>query len=152
MQSDMGDTTFTASFNYNKTTLDNDPENFYNEEDEFDLENGTPDFRGTASVKHSIEDWMIVARMNYYGEYENAASSSLDVIQTFGTEILFDLELTYHISESLSLSAGARNLFDEYPDAGTDEMGETCCGRIYRSDSIVDWQGGYYYTKLNYTF
>ncbi|MBU3021177.1 TonB-dependent siderophore receptor [Aestuariibacter sp. A3R04] len=152
MQSDMGDTTITASFNYNKTTLEDDPQNFYNAEDEFDLENGTPDIRGVMSVKHSYEDWMVVARMNYYGEYENAANSDLIITQKFDPQVLFDLEATYHISENLSLTAGARNLFDEYPDAGSEEMGETCCGRIYRSDSIVDWQGGYYYTKLAFTF
>ena len=49
------------------------------------------------------------------------------------------------MNETLDLTLGARNIFDEYPDEG--EIGETCCGRIYRSDSIVDWQGGYYYAR-----
>lgn len=98
------------------------------------------------SLKHSYEDWMLVSRLNYYSDYENASNSTLEVIQKFGAEFMFDMEGSYHFNENLTLSVGVRNLFDNYPDKGT--MGETCCGRIYRSDSIVDWQGGYYYTRL----
>ena len=47
------------------------------------------------------------------------------------------------------ITVGVRNLFDTYPQY--DEI-EASNGRLYRSDSIVDWQGGYYYTKLEYTF
>ena len=27
-------------------------------------------------------------------------------------------------------------------------IGDSCCGRVYRSDSIVDWQGGFYYARI----
>lgn len=150
LESDIGSTLFTASINYGTNEIDSAPTGFFNDEDVFDLEEGTPKSRGVASIKHTYEDWQVTARLNYYGGYENANDSTLETIQTFGTEYMFDLEATYFFSETLSLTAGARNLFDNYPDPGT--MGETCCGRIYRSDSIVDWQGGYYYTKLNARF
>jgi len=146
METDYGMTTLTGSVNYNTNSFDSDPSTFFNEEDQFDFENGVPETRGVFSVKHRYEDWMIVGRINYYGGYENAENSSLSTVQTFGSEFMFDLESSYTLSENLTLSVGVRNLFDNYPDAGT--MGETCCGRIYRSDSIVDWQGGYYYTRL----
>jgi iron complex outermembrane receptor protein len=68
-------------------------------------------------------------------------------VQTFGSEVFVDLEGTYFITETLSLAFGVRNLFDNYPDP-SDLPGDSCCGRIYRSDSVVDWQGGFYYTKL----
>ena len=63
--------------------------------------------------------------------------------------MLFDLEGSYLATESLRITVGVRNLFDTYPQY--DEI-EASNGRLYRSDSIVDWQGGYYYTKLEYTF
>lgn len=153
MESSMGDTTFTASFNYNNTEFDSDPSEYYNEENQFDFENGTPETRGVVSVKHAMDDFQVVVRMNYYGEYENTLDNTLETTQKFGAEYQFDVEGTYFISENLSLIAGARNIFDEYPDEVNDNMaGDACCGRIYLSDSIVDWQGGYYYAKFVATF
>ncbi|CAD5260046.1 TonB-dependent receptor [Alteromonas sp. 38] len=148
IESTYGSTMLTGSINYNKTEFDSDPSEYLNDEDQFDLENGTPEMRGVFSVTHSYDVWSAVARLSYYGEYENAADSTLDpeTIQTFGSEFMFDIEGSYLINENLTLSVGVRNLFDNYPDEGT--IGETCCGRIYRSDSVVDWQGGYYYTRL----
>ena len=61
---------------------------------------------------------------------------------------MVDVEASYQISDAVRLSLGARNVFDEYPDAADPAIGDSCCGRIYRSDSSVDWQGGYYYLKL----
>ncbi len=150
LESDVGSTLLTASINYGTNEIDSAPSGFFNAEDVFDLEEGTPKTRGVASVKHTYEDWQVTSRLSYYGGYENANNSTLEQIQSFSTEYMFDLEATYFFSETLSVTAGARNLLDNYPDPGT--MGETCCGRIYRSDSIVDWQGGYYYTKLNARF
>ena len=61
--------------------------------------------------------------------------------------MLIDVEGSYDLNEAITLSIGARNLLDEYPDAGDPAVGDTCCGRIYRSDSEVDWQGGFYYVR-----
>lgn len=81
--------------------------------------------------------------------YENAIDSGATNIQKYGSTVFFDLEAQYQLSESLSLSAGARNMFDEYPDK---DSGDDCCGNVYWSSNIVDWQGGYYYARINYTF
>lgn len=151
MESEYGDTVLTASMNYGTNEFDSDPSEYFNAEAQYDFVNGTPDTRGVFSVQHTMDEFSVLARVNYYGSYSNSnGGGTVSVIQEFGSEFLFDLEGTYFINETLSLSAGVRNLFDNYPDKG--EIGETCCGRIYRSDSIVDWQGGYYYMKLNATF
>lgn len=150
-ESEYGDTTITASMNFADQNFNSDPQVYFNNEANYDFLNGTPATRGVLSVKHAMEDMSFTARMNYFGGYSNSdGGSTVSAIQIFEPEVMFDLEGTYFISEMLSVSAGARNLFDNYPDAG--EIGETCCGRIYRSDSIVDWQGGYYYARLNYSF
>ncbi|QJR81638.1 TonB-dependent receptor [Alteromonas pelagimontana] len=157
MESEYGSTTLTASVNYNKSEFDSDPSEYLNAEDMYDFENGTPETRGIFSIKHAYEAFQVLARLSYYGEYENvdavttlAQGNQIDWnntdLQKFGSEWMFDLEGTYHISENLSLSAGVRNLFDNYPDKTN--LADSCCGQIYRADSIVDWQGGYYYTKL----
>ena len=151
MESKYGSTILTGSVNYNKTEFDSDASEFLDPEDRFDFENSTPEMRGVFSVTHSYDVWSAVARLSYYGEYENAGSDdgenvNLDSIQTFGDEFMFDIEGSYLINENLTLSVGIRNLFDNYPDVSTN--GDACCGQVYDSGSIVDWQGGYYYTRL----
>jgi iron complex outermembrane receptor protein len=151
MESELGMTNFTASINYNSTEFDSDPSKYFNAESQFDFENGEPELRGVFSIKHAYEELQLVARLSYYGEYENSnGGGTVTAIQKFGSEYMFDLEGTYALTDSISISTGVRNLFDNYPDKGT--IGETCCGRIYRSDSVVDWQGGYYYAKLSASF
>ncbi|MFC3121833.1 TonB-dependent receptor plug domain-containing protein [Agaribacter flavus] len=148
MESDLGDTMFTGSLNYNKTEFDSDPSEFLNAENQFDFENGTPTLRGVFSAKHTYGDFQGLVRVSYYGDYENVESSAADsAIQEFDPEFFVDLEGTYFFTDTLSLAFGVRNVFDNYPDP-SEIRGDSCCGRIYRSDSVVDWQGGYYYTKL----
>ncbi len=142
-------TSFTGSVNYNKTEFDSDPSALFNAEDTFDFENGDPNWRGVFTVKHAMGPWNFLARANYYGEYENSDSGgATGNIQKFGSTLMFDLEAAYDLSDAVTLSFGARNAFDEYPDKADPSIGDSCCGRVYRSDSVVDWQGGYYYLKF----
>ncbi|WP_022693383.1 TonB-dependent receptor plug domain-containing protein [Ponticaulis koreensis] len=141
-------TAFTASVNYNQTEFDGSA-SVFNAEDTFDFENGQPEWRGVFSVLHEAGPWTFLGRANYYGEYDNSDSGgATGLIQNFSPEVLVDVEASYQISDAVRLSLGARNVFDEYPDAADPAIGDSCCGRIYRSDSVVDWQGGYYYLKL----
>ncbi|MBB4210493.1 iron complex outermembrane receptor protein [Rhodothalassium salexigens DSM 2132] len=152
-----GDTQVTASFNYNDFQIDRllQPD-LFDAEGRFDFENGLPDWRSVINVTHTLGDWRFLARASLFSGYEQSqvgdTPDTLAAVQKFGAEVLFDFEASYAVTERLRLAAGARNLFDTYPDPGSDAVGETCCGRIYRSDSIVDWQGGFYYFRMEYMF
>lgn len=151
METTYGSTMITGSINYNDTSFDSDPSEYLDPEDMYDFENGTPEMRGVFSVTHSYDVWSAVARLSYYGEYENVGSDDgtvidAETIQTYGSEFMFDIEGSYLINENLTLSVGVRNLFDSYPDPTIN--GDACCGQVYDSASVVDWQGGYYYTRL----
>ncbi|MFC6199356.1 TonB-dependent receptor plug domain-containing protein [Ponticaulis profundi] len=143
-------TSFTASVNYNKTEFDGfNIEGLFNAEDTYDFENGDPKWRGVFSVNHEMGPWNLIGRANYYGPYENSDSGGASgLIQDFDPVVQVDLEAAYQMSDAVRLSVGARNVFDQYPDKADPAIGDSCCGRVYRSDSIVDWQGGYYYVKL----
>ena len=152
LSSQYGDTTFSASYNYNDVEFDSDPSEVFNPENIYDFLNNTPNSRAILSARHNYDAWQVVARLNYYGENSNSdynTNTEVLTIQDFDSEMLFDLEGSYLATESLRITVGVRNLFDTYPQY--DEI-EASNGRLYRSDSIVDWQGGYYYTKLEYTF
>ena len=151
IDSSLGSTGLTGSLNLGSLTIDSDPSEFFNAEGIYDFENSVPEWRGVLSAVHNVGAWTLIGRANVYGPYSNAnGGSTVSVVQDFDTEILIDAEVSYQLSDAILLSVGARNLFDEYPDPGT--IGETCCGRIYRSDSIIDWQGGYYYAKVRADF
>ncbi len=147
-----GATGLTAAVNYNETEFDGEVDALFNAESQFDFLYGEPNWRGVFTVVHEIGDLDVLVRANYYGGYENSdGSGTITAIQEFSPEVFFDLELSYDFLENYSLSLGARNILDNYPDEST-LPGDSCCGRIYRSDSLVDWQGGYYYAKFTASF
>ncbi|WP_299263477.1 TonB-dependent receptor [uncultured Psychrosphaera sp.] len=146
------DTLLTGSVNYNSTVIDTGVDEvsaYLNAENQYDLENAIPKWRTVLSAKHNFDALSVLLRGNFYGSYDNAIDSDATVIQTYDPSVLFDLELSYTISDSLSISGGARNILDTYPD---EDEGDDCCGSVYWAGNIVDWQGGYYYARLNYTF
>lgn len=168
---EFGSTAFTASANYNDyqiasvniTNANGSP--LFDAESIYDFEHGQPKTRGVISATHQIGPWSFMARANYYGAYKVsncvpnnctvanlAAGNTVFEVQELGSEVLVDLEAQYAFTDDLTVAIGARNVFDEYPDEGEYRLRETSNGRIYRSDSIVDWQGGFYYGKIKYTF
>lgn len=150
---DAGTTDITASFNWNDFQIDtiNDP-SLFNAEQVFDFENGLPDWRSVINIVHNVDKWRFLVRGNLFGSYSQANNSDFtnpDNTQDFSEELMVDIEVGYAISDNLRLTAGIRNAFDNYPDPG---LFEACCGRIYRSDSVVDWQGGFTYARIDFTF
>ena len=148
-------TDVTLSINYNETEItdrttrfDDDGESFFfvNDETVFDEEEGLPQTRGVLGVTHRWSDFMVMTRLNYFGEYENASNATLEDIQEFDAEVLVDINARWAISDQYSLTLGGQNVFDNYPDAGEFEV---CCGRTYRSDSVVSWQGAYYFLRFD---
>jgi iron complex outermembrane recepter protein len=142
-----GITDLMVSLNYNKSSFESDPSEYLNEEDAYDFENFTPEFRGVVSAGHSFGDLYLYVRANWYGSYENYNEGD---VQKFDDLVMFDLEGRYNFTDNLSMAVGGRNVFDEYPEK--DAIADYCCGRIYSSATVVDWQGGYYYAKLDYNF
>jgi iron complex outermembrane receptor protein len=66
--------------------------------------------------------------------------------------MFFDLEANYRFNDNWRISAGARNIFDAYPDEIDKVMNDDCCGRRYDSGSYVPWQGGYYFARVSVSF
>ncbi|MEQ1610756.1 MAG: hypothetical protein ABL956_17600 [Hyphomonadaceae bacterium] len=101
------------------------------------------------TATHDVGPLSLMGRANFYGDYSNS-EGGVATIQKFDPEVLFDVEFIYSLSDKTQLALGARNVFDEYPDL--DMIREECCGALYRSDSVVDWQGGYYYVRARHAF
>lgn len=145
-------TSFTASGNYNKFKIDKVfSAQFFDAEGVYDFENASPRWRSVLSASHEIGKFKAVARANIWGPYKNQFSVANPVIQKWDPEVFVDTEFSYQATETYSVAVGARNLFANYPDP--DKTGESATnGRIYRSDSVTDWQGGFWYMKVSATF
>jgi iron complex outermembrane receptor protein len=62
------------------------------------------------------------------------------------------MEFNWDVTDKLRLTLGGQNVFDQYPDLASAAVGETCCGRYYRSDSVAPWQGSFWYLRANAIF
>ncbi len=140
-----GNTSVAFAGNWNDTEI-TDAGQFLNAEDVYDEEEGLPEWRGNLTLRHTWEnDVTFSLRANLYGDYSNVNDSDFDPApQDFDGLTQFDFDITWDLSDTYRLTIGGNNVFDELPDAG---ISEVCCGRIVRSDSVVDWQGPLYYIR-----
>ncbi len=89
-------------------------------------------------------------------------TTNQQVIYTFGAKWLTDLDVTYHQSKNITVSVGANNVTDVYPDAairsrivngvvfnGADNAGSL---PYLGSPSPFGFNGVFYYTKLSLKF
>jgi iron complex outermembrane receptor protein len=153
-------TNLTASLNWNmpvvkkvKTIVDPSgvTRSFFDGEYVYDFKHSEPRWRGVMSAMHKAGPFSAVARVSVYGPYKNMFSATNNVVQKWDPEVFLDLEGSWEATENTKLSLGVRNVFDNYPER--DLIGESATnGRIYRSDMIVDWQGGFYYARVGVTF
>ena len=144
----LGSTSLQAAFNFNDTDI-TQRGRFVDAEAQFDNENGLPGTLGVITARHAWNSLALLLRGYYYGEYENADNADLDEIQTFGQELVVDAEATWTFRNRYSITIGARNVFDNYPDRGKFEV---CCGRIYRDDTVAPWQGTQLYVQTALSF
>jgi iron complex outermembrane receptor protein len=107
---------FDARHSYNDQEVDSFVEGTIDGERVFDLENQLPNHRSILTVDYR-SPWNIdvLVRANRYGEW---ADASFGERATFSSQWLFDLVVTYHF-ENFRITAGAENIFDNFPDAET---------------------------------
>lgn len=146
---DYGSSSLSAAVNWNSTEI-TERGTFINAEDEFDVEHNSPAIRGNLTARHSWNQLDLMVRGRYYGEYENASDATLATTQTFDPKMYVDMEATWNFDANYRVTLGSQNLFDVYPEKG--ELGESCCGQVYRSDSIPSWQGRFVYLQATAAF
>ena len=142
-------------FNWTENEIVSDASAFLNAEEQFDFENFDPNTRWNLTATHNVGEVTIMGRVRYFGESENSDNTTPYLAtERYDGTTFFDLEASWQINDNWRLTAGGRNLFDEFPDE-IDRVAndnDFCCGRVYRSGDITPWQGGYYYGRVSLTF
>jgi iron complex outermembrane receptor protein len=147
-----GDTLLSLAYNYNSTEVDNAGQ-FTSDFKIKRLEEGIPEHRGTFTVAQSWESVSMFVRANYFGEYFAVHADENDPAFTDDADsaITLDAEVSYFFSDSLVLSAGANNLFDQKAQKLQPGIDGVLGAKYYESGSF-DYNGGFYYVKATYNF
>ena len=150
-----GETKFSLAYNWTSTEVDRASDNISDFRIRM-LEDNLPAVRYSATANHTNGDWRFLARMNYYGSiFEDHLDSALP-IDKVGSEITFDFEVAYNFTEDFTVTVGAKNAFDEYPDENNTEAGgityAQIAGSAYPTTSPIGINGGFYYLRGVYTF
>lgn len=148
-----GNTKFSLAYGWTDTSVDKfDPETT-DAGKVRRLEDGIPAHRATLTWAQSWDQLSMSLRGNYFGEYY---ATHADDTSEWGSEmadaaITVDLDVSYALFDGLTVSVGANNLFDqEAQKLKNGTLGEL--GAIYYESGPFDYNGGFYYGRVNYRF
>ena len=145
----------TLAYSYNKSEVTDFDSVVIGPDRIFDIENITPKHRAILSANWQVAGFTVNGRANYYSSW---ASEQDYPGQVFGSKVTADLDVSYTIADAYTITVGASNLFDEYPDkiAGTTAnpiyalTGSTADGQIYpRSGGPFGLNGGFWFARLS---
>lgn len=149
-----GPLNLTLAYNYNISKVtDRDP-NVVSDAQVFNIRNLPPKHRVNFSANWQIGDFTVNFRENFYSSWANQLEYPG---QTFGSKFVTDLDISYTFADRYTLTVGANNLFDTYPDriaptttnpvfALTNSLAD---GQIYpRSGGPFGINGGFYYVRV----
>lgn len=125
---------------------------YFPEDSRVYLEEAVPRTKVNLSNTLSTDKFNIFLRNVYFGEVTEATTTVANQ-QVFGTKLVTDLSFGYNMSESLTVTIGANNLFDIYPDRADPVYNN-------RSDGRFDWSrrsqqfgigGRFLFARLSFT-
>ena len=158
---------WTFSANYNKTEVDKVHSfpgipgmELFSKETISYLETATPKYKFILGGLWTYGKLQTNVKVSYYGDSQydvNYAGQWWEIKP--GAKAIVDLDLSYNLTDNVTLSVGANNLFNEYPDeqpAGYRAIryARKSSGYVthYPTNSPYGINGGYYYSKLSVKF
>ncbi|MCL6739891.1 TonB-dependent receptor [Sphingomonas sp. RB56-2] len=149
-----GNLDLTLAYNYNKTKVTDFVVGQITQAQITDAERLAPHHRANLQASWRQGPFAINAAEHFYGSWR----SEVDYPgQKFGSKFTTDIEASYTFMEHFTVSVGANNLFDQYPDKIaastanpifllTDSLGD---GQVYpRNGGPFGINGGFWYTRL----
>ena len=93
----------------------------------------------------------MLTRASYFGKVRYR-SDTPGTDETFGGKVLFDLDVGWQVTNSVSLGIGADNLLNTFPDRQA-KVANTSFGRFVYNRNVSQFgtSGGFYYGKLQLT-
>jgi iron complex outermembrane receptor protein len=126
-----------------------------------DLETASPKWRLNLGALWRSGAWTVNLRETIFGESSEwvQGDNGPYYLNKVSTKAVTDLDVNYKFTKSFSVSVGASNLFNTYPDKLNPDLvadwrsnGDNSAVQKYPSFSPFGINGGYYYAKANLTF
>lgn len=120
------------------------------------LEEAVPRTKLSLSNNLTADKFNVFMRNVYFGEVTEA-TTNVDRQQVFSDKIVTDLSVGYKATDNLTLTVGANNIFDVYPDRAADALAD---GGNNRSSGRFDWSrraqqfgigGRFLFARLSFT-
>lgn len=111
---------------------------------------GQPQHNARITSDWRRDEWGATARAGFYGTYCSIDSANTANDQTFGSEWVFDLELSYQIGKAL-IAAGVQNLLDNFPDKNIPANFNFGIF-TYPRNAPFGFNGRYVYLRTGYAF
>ena len=150
MQFAGGTTLWTFAGNYNRTEVTG-----INNPDAIDakritqLEKTLPWIRLTLTGDHRQGPWRFLGRLYMYNGFTEFTTDGGDNTRVdAGPQWIVDFETSYTMKTGLTISAGAQNLFESFPDRSQPGVS----GTKYPEYAPFGFNGGFYYLRALYAF
>ena len=123
---------------------------YFNDTSRIFLERAVPKTKGNLTFTLSKNKWSLFLRNTYFGSAIEAVNTK-ELQQKFNPKIVTDFSVNFNLLNDLTLTAGANNIFDIYPDKITDDKN--------RSGGRFDWSrrsqqfgmaGRYVFARLSF--
>ena len=144
-----GGTTLTGLANWTGTSVDKRNPDIISDTRVRQIEDARPEFRFSVTANHVWGDWRFLSRVRYYAKFFEAHLNVASLALTGKPRWFVDAEAAYSFTDSLSVVAGAQNLFDQYPSKNPFA---TIVGAKYPESSPYGFNGGYYYFRAIWEF
>ncbi|MCR6685467.1 TonB-dependent receptor [Pseudoxanthomonas sp.] len=160
---DSGALNLTAGYNYNKTEIQriaaNPPEltalgaNLWRigRDEQGRIEEGYPHDKTTLNATWNLSSWDLSLGATRYGEFTTRVSETGNPAndQTYGAQWIVDASASFRPDGNWTLTLGADNLLDEYPDRTL--LVNSNAGQFpYSSQSPAGFNGAYVYGRIAY--
>lgn len=156
-----GKLNLTLAYNYNRSNVDRFNPGVIGVTQLIDIKYLAPAHRANFAANWQMGDFSLNLRESYYGEWRdsadypirtgNIAGNPIIDGQHFGAKFLTDLDVSYTFAEHFTLTIGANNLFNVYPDANGIASAANGSG-FYPTTIPYGFTGGYYYGRLTLSY
>ena len=111
-----------------------------------ELQEGLPRHRATITLTQPVLDrWHLLGRGRYFSSWYDSEDSN-----SYGGEFIVDFEVSYSPTDRITITAGAQNVFDNYPDENPTAAAGT--GNLYSQFSPFGFDGAFWYGRIDYSF
>ena len=150
-----GATTFSLVFNHTLTEVTSPVSDRVDEHRILTLETGLPNTRWNVAVNHLGRRVNFLARLSFYGSYWDSEDAQIAhgramsyLYNPYAGKALLDLEVGFPFADAVTLSVGAQNVLNTYPDLNPNAA--AAIGNLYGQFSPFGFNGAYYYARINY--